>query len=135
MHALNKLGGRHGIGRVDIVERHAQRAGLLSGGEQQRAAIARALVNQPELILADEPTGSVDSDSARQVLHILDELHNDGETIVLVTHNPGVAAAAARAIRIVAGSLTHGAVAGRQSKPPSFHPQALPPLPVPGLVS
>jgi putative ABC transport system ATP-binding protein len=118
--------------RVDIAHQHGQRTGLLSGGEQQRTAIARALVNGPELILADEPTGSVDVVSARQVLQILFDLHNGGETIVLVTHNPGVAAVARRAIRIVAGSLLLGVAEPKPATPlPPPAAEAGPATPLP----
>jgi ABC-type lipoprotein export system ATPase subunit len=91
--------------QVGIINRASDRAGLLSGGEQQRVAIARALVNDPELIVADEPTGSVDTASAAQVLAILRNLHEQGRTIVLVTHNVGVAAIAERMLRLNGGVL------------------------------
>jgi putative ABC transport system ATP-binding protein len=72
----------------------------LSGGQQQRVALARALVNRPRVLLADEPTGNLDSDSARAVLGILRELQADGQTLVLVTHDPRVAASADRVVRL-----------------------------------
>ena len=80
-------------------------ASLLSGGEQQRVAIARALVNDPALILADEPTGSIDPVSAEQVMELLGELHDQARTIVLVTHNMSVAAVAQRVVRIESGTI------------------------------
>lgn len=76
-----------------------------SGGQRQRAGIARALVNEPELIIADEPTGALDSASAEAVLDILEELRRDGLTIVMVTHAPDVAARADRIVRVVDGRL------------------------------
>jgi putative ABC transport system ATP-binding protein len=90
---------------VGIAHYAEQRAGLLSGGEQQRAAIARALVNDPPLILADEPTGSIDSKSAEQVMELLSELYDQGRSIVVVTHHDAVAAVAQRVVRLEAGTI------------------------------
>jgi len=78
----------------------------LSGGERQRVAIARALVAQPRLLLCDEPTGNLDSATTRSILDLLAELHYDGLTIVMITHEPDVAARAERQVRIVDGHLT-----------------------------
>jgi putative ABC transport system ATP-binding protein len=91
--------------RVGMTHRADHPASLLSGGEQQRVAIARALVNDPALILADEPTGSIDPVSAEQVMQLLSELHDQARTIVLVTHNMSVAAVAQRVVRIEAGTI------------------------------
>jgi putative ABC transport system ATP-binding protein len=91
--------------RVSMAHRAEHRASLLSGGEQQRVAIARALVNDPALILADEPTGSIDPASAEQVMQLLGELHDQARTIVLVTHNMSVAAVAQRVVRIESGTI------------------------------
>jgi putative ABC transport system ATP-binding protein len=91
--------------RVGMDHRADHPASLLSGGEQQRVAIARALVNDPALILADEPTGSIDPDSAEQVMELLGELHDQARTIVLVTHNMSVAAVAQRVVRIESGTI------------------------------
>jgi macrolide transport system ATP-binding/permease protein len=77
----------------------------LSGGEQQRVAIARCLINSPSLILADEPTGNLDSANGAEVLQLLGELHKLGRTIVLVTHDPAVAARAARVIEMHDGRI------------------------------
>jgi putative ABC transport system ATP-binding protein len=90
------------VGMVDLAE---HRAAVLSGGEQQRVAIARAIVNDPALILADEPTGSIDPVSADQVMQLLGALHDQARTIVLVTHNSAVAAAAQRVVRIESGTI------------------------------
>jgi putative ABC transport system ATP-binding protein len=92
--------------RVGMAHRADHPASLLSGGEQQRVAIARALVNDPALILADEPTGSIDPASAEQVMALLGELHDQARTIVLVTHNMSVAAVAQRVVRIEAGTIS-----------------------------
>jgi putative ABC transport system ATP-binding protein len=77
----------------------------LSGGQQQRAAIARALSNDPELLVLDEPTGSIDSDSTEGLLRVLDELHARGRTLVVVTHDPDVAARAVRRIKLHDGMV------------------------------
>ncbi|MBD2845847.1 ABC transporter ATP-binding protein [Paenibacillus sp. IB182496] len=78
----------------------------LSGGQQQRVAIARALAGQPPLLLADEPTGALDSRTSREVMALLQELGGEGNTIVLITHDPAVAAQARRVVRISDGRLT-----------------------------
>ena len=78
---------------------------VLSGGQRQRLAIARALANQPTVVLADEPTGALDSDGGREVLELFRRLHGDGQTILLVTHNDEVAAAADRVVRMKDGRI------------------------------
>jgi putative ABC transport system ATP-binding protein len=78
----------------------------LSGGEQQRVALARALVNDPELLLADEPTGNLDSRNTREVLRLLNRIHEQGRTIVLVTHDARVASAADRVLSLFDGEIT-----------------------------
>jgi putative ABC transport system ATP-binding protein len=79
--------------------------GMLSGGQRQRLAIARALANEPTLLLADEPTGALDSEGGQEVIELLSRLHLGGQTIVLVTHDPGVAAAAERVVRMRDGRI------------------------------
>jgi putative ABC transport system ATP-binding protein len=80
--------------------------GRISGGQQQRVALARALVNRPAVLLADEPTGNLDSVSAREVMDLVRSYHADGQTVVLVTHDPRVAAAADRVIHMRDGAIT-----------------------------
>jgi putative ABC transport system ATP-binding protein len=79
--------------------------GMLSGGQRQRLAIARALANEPTLLLADEPTGALDSEGGQEVIELLSRLHTGGQTIVLVTHDSGVASAAQRIVRMRDGRI------------------------------
>ena len=92
--------------RVGLGDRLENRPGELSGGQQQRVAVARALVTEPDIILADEPTGNLDSASSEAVLALLDELHASGRTIVLITHEHEVAARAGRNLTIRDGLIT-----------------------------
>ncbi len=91
--------------KVDMLHRLNHYPSQLSGGQQQRVAIARALINDPALILADEPTGNLDSKNAEIVLKLLDELHQSGRTICMVTHDPKSAARASRQIELFDGAL------------------------------
>ena len=94
------------LGRVGLRERARHLPSQLSGGEQQRVCVARALINHPELILADEPTGNLDEANENIVLDLFRQLHNEGTTLIVVTHDPEVADAAQRTI-----VLEHGRVA------------------------
>jgi len=90
---------------VGLAERTHHRPNELSGGQQQRVAIARALVTSPAIVLADEPTGNLDTESSREVLGILDRLNASGRTVVLITHEDTVAAHAMRTVRVVDGRV------------------------------
>ncbi len=91
------------LARVGLGAKAHRLPDQLSGGEQERVAIARAIVNKPPIILADEPTGNLDSKTAEEIMMLLQSLNKDGHTIVVVTHNPGVKAYATRTIRVQDG--------------------------------
>jgi putative ABC transport system ATP-binding protein len=97
--------------QVGLEDRILHRPGELSGGQQQRVAIARALASDPDLILADEPTGNLDSASTGEILRLFDQLRDAGRTVVVITHEAGVADAAGRTVRILDGRLV-GALDG-----------------------
>jgi putative ABC transport system ATP-binding protein len=90
---------------LGIGDKASSAPGVLSGGQRQRLAIARALANEPTLLLADEPTGALDSEGGHEVIELLRRLHDDGQTILLVTHDADVAAAAGRIARMLDGRI------------------------------
>jgi putative ABC transport system ATP-binding protein len=103
--AERKARALRALERVGLGDRVDHRPGELSGGQQQRVAVARALVTDPALILADEPTGNLDSHSSADVLRLFAELHDQGRTIVLITHENDVAESAQRIVRILDGRI------------------------------
>lgn len=93
------------LDQVGMRERAHHRPNQLSGGQKQRVAIARALINEPRIILADEPTGNLDSQTARTILELFAELHKEGRTIIVVTHDAGVARYSKRQIHVLDGKI------------------------------
>jgi len=99
------------LASVGLQDRMHHRPNELSGGQRQRVAIARALVNKPSILLADEPTGNLDSKSSGEILDLFDEIHANGNTIVMVTHEEDVARRAKKIIRMIDGMIDTSAVA------------------------
>jgi putative ABC transport system ATP-binding protein len=102
--------------RVGLASRAKHYPAELSGGQQPRVASARALAGSPRLLLADEPTGNLDTQMARSVLELLEDIHREGATIVMVTHDPELAARAQRNVHIIDGQVVDLA------EDPRFHP-------------
>jgi putative ABC transport system ATP-binding protein len=96
---------REALAKVELTERASHRPNELSGGQRQRVAIARALVNNPSILLADEPTGNLDSKTGNEIMGVFDRLHGNGNTIILVTHEADIAAYAHRVIHIRDGQV------------------------------
>ena len=97
---------REALERVGLAKRAKHLPTELSGGQQQRVAIARALVTEPSLLLADEPTGNLDSRTSKEIMDILHELHEQGNTVVLITHDNDIARQAPRSLHILDGKVT-----------------------------
>jgi lipoprotein-releasing system ATP-binding protein len=104
------------LASLGLAEQAAKRPNQLSGGQRQRVALARALANRPEIIVADEPTGNLDTASTEQVFGILRDIADNGQTVVVVTHDAALAARADRRIHIVDGKI-HETSFGVDSKP------------------
>jgi putative ABC transport system ATP-binding protein len=105
-HDVDANAGRAALERVGLADRADHFPGELSGGQQQRVAIARALVRTPGVLLADEPTGNLDSTAAEEILGIFRDLHEAGTTIVMITHNHDIASRASRTLSLVDGVVT-----------------------------
>ncbi|MDN3354785.1 ABC transporter ATP-binding protein [Actinomadura sp. DC4] len=123
--ADRRLRAEAALARVGLADRVDHEPNELSGGQQQRVAVARALVTAPALLLADEPTGNLDTRSTADLLGILDRLSTTGRTIVLITHEDEVAARAKRVIRLVDGQVTEDRRHARVDGPPPAAAQAM----------
>lgn len=106
----------HAIERVGLTDRMKHKPSELSGGQRQRVAIARALVYNPSIILADEPTGNLDSKTGAEIMTILDELHANGQTIILVTHEDYIAHHALRTIKLMDGMIESDQANGKGNR-------------------
>ena len=115
---------------VGLGERTHHRPNELSGGQRQRVAIARALVNKPSIVLADEPTGNLDSKTGVEIMALLDEVHRGGNTVILVTHEEDIAANAERIVRLRDGKIESDQITSRATSPASRRAAAsAPPTP------
>jgi putative ABC transport system ATP-binding protein len=103
------------MAQIGLADRRGHRPSQLSGGERQRLAIARALVNCPSIVLADEPTGNLDSNTSGEIMELFEELHQQGQTLILVTHEADIARRARRHLQLVDGNVTRDSHNGEAS--------------------
>ena len=104
------------LSQVGLAERSQHQPGEMSGGQRQRVAIARALVTEPSILLADEPTGNLDSKTGQEIMTLFDQLHSAGQTIILVTHEPDIAEHAQRQIHLLDGQIAIDTVESQSSR-------------------
>jgi putative ABC transport system ATP-binding protein len=125
--AARRERAREMLDLVGLGDRTHHRPNELSGGQRQRVAIARALVNKPSLVLADEPTGNLDSKTGIEIMALLDEVHRNGNTVVLVTHEEDIAANAERIVRLRDGKIESDQRTSRKAgAPPTTISRAAP---------
>ena len=115
--AERRAKGRQMLARVGLASYAESLPARISGGQQQRVAIARALINSPSLILADEPTGNLDSHTSEEIMALFGELNDEGITVVLVTHEPDIAAHAKRQVRFFDGHIVHDSASDQANTP------------------
>ena len=104
------------LAKVDLTDRMLHKPSELSGGQRQRVAIARALVNTPSLLLADEPTGNLDSKTSQEIMRLFNNLHEQGNTIILVTHEPDIARHARRVLSILDGQIAQDEIVSEEER-------------------
>ena len=108
--------------RVNLLDRAHHRPNQLSGGQKQRVAVARALVQNPDILLADEPTGNLDSKTGEEIMDLFDDLHAEGQTVIIVTHEDAIAARCKRIIRLLDGEIVSDAQTARATRPAETKP-------------
>jgi putative ABC transport system ATP-binding protein len=108
--------------KVSLLDRAHHRPNQLSGGQKQRVAVARALVQDPDIILADEPTGNLDSKTGEEIMELFDQLHADGQTVIVVTHEDDIAARCERVIRLLDGEIVEDGPPARTTRPAETKP-------------